>query len=82
MTNKIFGGTVHELPEDLKNNLKNNKKVLSVWDSITQLAINEFICWVESAKESKTRERRIRRTTEELETGMRRPCCWPGCPHR
>jgi hypothetical protein len=29
-----------------------------------------------------TRERRIRRTQEELEEGQRRPCCWPGCKHR
>jgi Bacteriocin-protection, YdeI or OmpD-Associated len=41
-----------------------------------------LICWVEDAKQVKTRERRIRRTQEELEDGMRRPCCWPGCAHR
>ena len=35
------------------------------------LARNEFICWVEDAKQEKTRERRIRRTQEELEEGMR-----------
>jgi hypothetical protein len=29
-----------------------------------------------------TRKRRIRRTEEELEEGLRRPCCWPGCKHR
>jgi len=43
---------------------------------------NEFICWVEDAKKEATRERWIRRTREELEEGMRRPCCWPGCKHR
>jgi hypothetical protein len=46
------------------------------------LARNEFICWVEDAKQKATRERRIRRTREELDEGMRRPCCWPGCKHR
>src|ERR1700735_1608961 len=50
--------------------------------SITPLARNEFICWVEDAKQRMTRERRIRRTKEELEEGQRRPCCWPGCNHR
>jgi Bacteriocin-protection, YdeI or OmpD-Associated len=49
---------------------------------ITPLARNEFICWVEDAKQGSTRERRIRRTQEELEEGQRRPCCWPGCRHR
>ena len=33
---------------------------------ITPLARNEFICWVEDAKRDMTRERRIRRTQEEL----------------
>ena len=55
---------------------------LDAWKDITPLARNEFICWVEDAKQEKTRERRIRRTQEELEEGQRRPCCWPGCKHR
>jgi hypothetical protein len=46
------------------------------------LARNEFIHWVEDAKQEITRERRIRRTQEEPEEGRRRPCCWPGCEHR
>ena len=52
---------------------------LAAWHDITPLARNEFICWVEDAKRAPTRERRIRRTREELGDGMRRPCCWPGC---
>jgi len=53
-----------------------------LWKDITPLARNEFICWVEDATQETTRERRIRRTQEELEEGQRRPCCWPGCKHR
>ena len=59
-----------------------NAAALDAWNDITPLARNEFICWVEDAKQQKTRERRIRRTQEELEDGQRRPCCWPGCKHR
>jgi Bacteriocin-protection, YdeI or OmpD-Associated len=59
-----------------------NPTVLDAWKDITPLARNEFICWVEDAKQEMTRERRIRRTQEELEQGQRRPCCWPGCRHR
>jgi hypothetical protein len=55
---------------------------LDAWNDITPLARNEFICWVEDAKQDATRARRIRRTHEELEAGQRRPCCWPGCKHR
>lgn len=78
----VPGGVVHELPDDLRVALLGDASVLSAWKDITPLARNEFICWVEDAKQQKTRERRIRRTQEELADGMRRPCCWPGCKHR
>jgi Bacteriocin-protection, YdeI or OmpD-Associated len=79
---RVPGGVVHKLPGDLRNALLANPTVLEAWKDITPLARNEFICWVEDAKQEKTRERRIRRTQEELEEGQRRPCCWPGCKHR
>ena len=78
----VSGGVVHELPADLREALVADGDVLAAWEDITPLARNEFICWVEDAKKAETRERRIRRTREELEEGMRRPCCWPGCKHR
>ncbi len=78
----IPGGVVHALPPDLHSALAANPRALDAWNDITALARNEFICWVEDAKRQATRERRIRRTQEELEEGQRRPCCWPGCGHR
>jgi uncharacterized protein YdeI (YjbR/CyaY-like superfamily) len=81
-TKKLPGGAVHELPDDLRAGLEASAVALEAWLDITPLARNEFICWVEDAKRPATRERRIRRTREELEEGMRRPCCWPGCAHR
>jgi Bacteriocin-protection, YdeI or OmpD-Associated len=79
---KVPGGVVHKLPADLRKALIANATALDAWKDITPLARNEFICWVEDAKQETTRERRIRRTQEELEEGQRRPCCWPGCKHR
>jgi uncharacterized protein YdeI (YjbR/CyaY-like superfamily) len=79
---ELPGGVVHELPADLGEELGCSHDALAAWLDITPLARNEFICWVEDAKQQATRERRIRRTREELEEGMRRPCCWPGCNHR
>ena len=81
-TKALPGGTVHELPSDLQVELAAHAKAEEAWQDITPLARNEFICWVEDAKQQATRERRIRRTREELDEGMRRPCCWPGCKHR
>jgi uncharacterized protein YdeI (YjbR/CyaY-like superfamily) len=76
------GGAVHDLPADLRDELVASPAALKTWNDITPLARNEFICWVEDAKREATRQRRIRRTREELEEGQRRPCCWPGCAHR
>jgi uncharacterized protein YdeI (YjbR/CyaY-like superfamily) len=78
----ISGGVVHDLPLDLKAALISNPKALATWEDITPLARNEWICWVESAKQSATRTKRINWGCENLEEGKRRPCCWPGCSHR
>ena len=79
---RVSGGVVHKLPGDLRKALIANRTARDAWNDITPLARNAFICWVEDAKQEMTRERRIRRTQEELEEGQRRPCCWPGCKHR
>ena len=76
------GGVVHRLPADLRLALLGNSSALSAWHDITPLARNEFICWVEDAKQETTRKRRIRVTEDKLQDGQRRPCCWPGCKHR
>lgn len=83
MTMKLSSGTVHnKMPSDLQKELLSSKKATALWEDITPLARNEFICWVISPIKTETRERRVRRTREELLEGKRRPCCWPGCPHR
>jgi uncharacterized protein YdeI (YjbR/CyaY-like superfamily) len=82
VSQRVPGGVVHKLPADLRTGLVAGTTALAAWQDISPLARNEFICWVLDAKQTSTRERRIRRTREELEEGMRRPCCWPGCKHR
>ncbi|MFA6527840.1 MAG: YdeI/OmpD-associated family protein [Candidatus Babeliales bacterium] len=70
------------VPTDLKKAIASAPKAEAVWKDITPLARNEWICWVTSAKKSETRERRISVGISKLTSGMRRPCCWAGCPHR
>ena len=82
MTDDIAHGTVHRAPEDLQAALRDDPGALALWQAITPLGRNEFICWIEDAKQAATRERRIRRTIEELTEGKKRPCCWAGCIHR
>jgi len=79
---EISGGVVHDLPTDLKKALTSDAKALETWEDITPLARNEWICWIESAKKAATRTRRIEWGCSSLKEGKRRPCCWPGCPHR
>ena len=76
------GGVVHPLPDDLHQMLLCNSAMLEQWEDITPLARNEWICWIEDAKKAATRKGRITRAKENLTAGKRRPCCWPGCPHR
>ena len=82
ITKEILGGVVHTMPSDLKKALLAHPKGLAAWNTITPLARNEWICWVEGAKLIDTRKRRVERTYTELAEGVRRPCCWPGCMHR
>ena len=79
---KLSGGLVHEMPADLVKALGEKKKITSLWEGLTSIARNEFICWVEDAKQEETRIRRINRTVEDLLEGRKRPCCWVGCTHR
>ncbi len=79
---KISGGTVHQLPDDLKKALTSTPAAHRAWESLTPLARNEWICWVTFVKQVKTREDHVQRTVRELQEGKRRPCCWLGCTHR
>ena len=72
----------HKLPPDMRTALMSSSKVQVLWENITPLARNEFICWVLDAKQETTRAKRIQRTVEELLEGKKRPCCWVGCIHR
>jgi uncharacterized protein YdeI (YjbR/CyaY-like superfamily) len=81
-TQTIPGGTVHELPEDLRKAVESDAAAMGLWAGFTPLARNEWICWVTSAKREDTRKRRIGIGIDKMRGGMRRPCCWPGCPHR
>lgn len=78
----ISAGVVHGIPADLRKALDPDPTARAAWEDITPLARNEWICWIISVKKPETRRQHIERTRTELKDGMRRPCCWPGCPHR
>lgn len=73
---------MHALPPDFRKAINASRKAQAVWDDITPLAKNEWICWVTSGAKAETRGIRIKKGISKLAGGMRRPCCWAGCPHR
>ena len=83
MTQKtVATGVVHPLPSDFKKAIVSSPKVHTLWEDITPLARNEWICWVTSGAKAETRIIRIEKALSKMKGGMRRPCCWAGCPHR
>ena len=82
MSTTLPGGTAHELPSDLKKALLADKQSAALWNSLTPLARNEWICWTIDVKQAKTREDHVKRVVKQLKEGKRRPCCWMGCTHR
>jgi hypothetical protein len=79
---ELSGGTVHQMPADLKKALVSNPAAKVAWQSLTPLARNEWICWTITVKQAATRKNHVVRTITELKEGVRRPCCWMGCIHR
>lgn len=79
---KVATGVVHKVPKDISSVLQSSDTLLDTWNNLTPLARNEWICWVISVKKTETRIEHINRMEENLKLGKKRPCCWPGCPHR
>jgi len=80
---KLSDGTAHKLPPDMRKVILANPKMQAMWEDITPLARNEWICWTTSVAKAETREKHLHVMQDKmLKRGMRRPCCWMGCPHR
>ncbi len=82
MTRRVATGVVHRVPTDLRKALLSSQTILNAWNNLTPLARNEWICWTASVKKQETRMHHIERVQNDMQAGKRRPCCWPGCPHR
>lgn len=81
-TQNLDAGTVHELPDDLEKMLLTDKVANELWQGISPIARNEWICWVISPKRPETRVKRIEVGRSKMNAGEKRPCCWVGCIHR
>lgn len=82
MANAFPHGIVHDARQDFQAAIRSDSTILALWESLTPLGRNEFICWVDDAKKPATRQHRMKRTCDALLEGKKRPCCWAGCIHR
>lgn len=65
-----------EPPSDLRAALALAPEAAAVWDATTTIARVDWIHWIESAKQSKTRKRRIENACDMLASGQKRVCCF------
>jgi hypothetical protein len=64
------------VPGDLAAALAAAPAARTVWDSTTTLARLDWIHWITSAKQAKTRTQRISDACDMLASGKRRVCCF------
>src|SRR5690606_29710331 len=64
------------VPEDLRQALAGSAAAAATWNDTTTLARVDWIHWIESAKQAKTRARRVQNACEMLAGGERRVCCF------
>ncbi len=78
---EIKQGHIHSLPENWKEVFLSDRLLAENRNKLTDIARNEWIFWVLSAKKEVTQQKRFSRLVEQSKEGNKRPCCWPGCPH-
>lgn len=62
----LLAGVVHELPDDMRDALLAHENISSLWNALTPLARNEWICWTTIVKKEETRQEHIIRMLEDL----------------
>lgn len=65
-----------QLPEDLQEALAASPAATASWNDTTTIARVDWIHWIESAKQAKTRERRVKDALDMLSSGKKRVCCF------
>lgn len=65
-----------EIPADLQDALSAIPEAWATWEATTTIARLDWIHWVTSAKQSKTRAKRVDNACDMLASGKRRVCCF------
>ena len=64
------------VPSDLREALDTYPEARSTWEATTTIARLDWIHWIVSAKQTKTRTKRIRDACDMLASGKKRVCCF------
>ncbi|WP_434783439.1 YdeI/OmpD-associated family protein [Haloferula sargassicola] len=64
------------VPDDLAAALAEAPEAREVWDATTTLARVDWIHWIETAKQAKTRAKRVAGACDMLAKGKKRVCCF------
>ena len=65
-----------QLPDDLREALAASPASQATWKDTTTIARIDWIHWIESAKQAKTRKRRVENACDMLASGKNRVCCF------
>ena len=65
-----------KLPPDVLEALSASPEAKAVWDATTTIARIDWIHWIESAKQTKTRKSRVESACDMLASGKKRVCCF------
>ncbi len=65
-----------EIPDDLLEALSASPESRATWDATTTIARLDWIHWITSAKQAKTRKKRINDACDRLASGKKRVCCF------
>lgn len=65
-----------EIPHDLQEALAAAPEARAVWDDTTTIARLDWIHWITSARQPRTRARRVANACDMLASGKRRVCCF------
>jgi hypothetical protein len=70
-----------QLPADFQETLAATPAAQATWDATTILARVDWIHWIVSAKQTKTRAKRIAVACDKLASGKKRVCCFDPSGH-
>lgn len=65
-----------QLPADLREVLAASSTAKATWENTTTIARLDWIHWIESAKQAKTRKQRVDNACAMLASGKKRVCCF------